>query len=238
LRRGMVTVHEKWDTNTGILSGDAMMILAYQQLEEYKDERYQQLMKAFNKVALEVCEGQQRDINFETQHTVTESDYLLMIRQKTAVLVAAALQMGAIVARASAQDQDSIYTFGVELGMAFQLQDDYLDAFGDPETFGKQVGGDIIENKKTFLYLKAMALLDSVKAQTLKDLFQKEPDSVEDKIDQVKLFFRESKADEAIKLKIDTHTQQAMTALEDTSLPEASKAQFRQFAIWLMSRVS
>jgi geranylgeranyl diphosphate synthase, type II len=238
IRRGLATVHEKWDINTGILSGDAMMILAYRQLEQYEDDRYFQLMKVFNQVALEVCEGQQLDVNFETQMSVSESEYMTMIRQKTAVLVAAALQMGAIVARASDSDQNSIYSFGVELGIAFQLQDDYLDAFGDPKTFGKQVGGDIIENKKTFLYLKAIELLDAEASKSLQKLFNEVQVSTEIKVEQVKSFFLQSKADEVLKLRIDEHTQNALNALESTSLTAASKEQFRQFAVWLMTRVS
>ena len=215
-----------------------MMILAYRQLEQYEDDRYFQLMKVFNQVALEVCEGQQLDVNFETQMSVSESEYMTMIRQKTAVLVAAALQMGAIVARASDSDQNSIYSYGVELGMAFQLQDDYLDAFGDPKTFGKQVGGDIIENKKTFLYLKAIELLDAEASKSLQKLFNEVQVSTEIKVEQVKSFFLQSKADEVLKLRIDEHTQNALNALESTSLTAASKEQFRQFAVWLMTRVS
>ncbi|MFK7781489.1 polyprenyl synthetase family protein, partial [Psychroserpens sp.] len=155
LRRGKATVHEKWDINTGILSGDAMLILAYQLFENYEAKTFQDLAKLFSKTALEVCEGQQYDVDFETRDDVTIAEYLKMIEYKTAVLVGAAMKMGAIVSNASEDCQNSIYEFGRNLGIAFQLQDDYLDAFGDPKTFGKQVGGDIIENKKTYLYLKA-----------------------------------------------------------------------------------
>ena len=151
LRRGQQTVHEKWDLNTGILSGDAMLIMAYQLFENYEPKTFQDLAKLFSKTALEVCEGQQYDVDFETRDDVTIPEYLKMIEYKTAVLVGAAMKMGAIVANASKSDQEDIYSFGRLLGIAFQLQDDYLDAFGDPKTFGKQVGGDIIENKKTYL---------------------------------------------------------------------------------------
>jgi geranylgeranyl diphosphate synthase type II len=151
LRRGHETVHEKWDVNTGILSGDAMLILAYQFFEGYEPATFRELAKLFSKTALEVCEGQQYDVDFETRDDVTIPEYLKMIEFKTAVLVAAALKMGAIVANTTADNAEAIYDFGLNLGLAFQLQDDYLDAFGDPETFGKQVGGDIIENKKTYL---------------------------------------------------------------------------------------
>ncbi|MNE23419.1 (2E,6E)-farnesyl diphosphate synthase [compost metagenome] len=156
LRRGQITVHEKWDLNTGILSGDAMLILAYQYFEQYDAIVFRNLAKLFSKTALEVCEGQQWDVDFEDRKDVTIPQYLKMIEYKTAVLVAAAMKMGAIVAKTSEKEADLIYDFGLNLGLAFQLQDDYLDAFGDPETFGKQVGGDIIENKKTYLYLKAL----------------------------------------------------------------------------------
>src|SRR5699024_378102 len=153
LRRGKVTVHERWNLNTGILSGDAMLILAYQLFESYPPHIFKQLAELFSKTALEVCEGQQYDIDFEKKDVVSIEAYLKMIEYKTAVLVAAAMAMGAIVAETSEENKKDIYAFGRSLGIAFQLQDDYLDTFGNPETFGKQVGGDIIENKKTVLYL-------------------------------------------------------------------------------------
>ena len=148
LRRGNETVHEKWNINTGILSGDAMLILAYQFFEQYEPEVFKALAKLFSKTALEVCEGQQWDVDFETRDDVTIPEYLNMIKFKTAVLVAAAMKMGAIIAHTSEENCKNIYDFGLNLGIAFQIQDDYLDAFGNPETFGKQPGGDIIENKK------------------------------------------------------------------------------------------
>ena len=164
LRRGKRTVHEKWDVNTAILSGDAMLILAYQFFEKYEPQMFQELAKLFSETALQVCEGQQHDMDFETRDDVTVVEYIKMIDHKTAVLLGAAMKMGAIVAEASESDKDKIYQFGRNLGIAFQLQDDYLDVFGNPETFGKQVGGDIISNKKTFLYL--MATGQGSKAQT------------------------------------------------------------------------
>ncbi len=157
LRRGNETVHEKWGLNAGILSGDAMLILAYQYFEQYEPEVFRALAKLFSKTALEVCEGQQLDVDFEIRDDVTIDEYLKMIEYKTAVLVAAALKMGAIVAGTTSSNCEAIYAFGLHLGIAFQLQDDYLDVYGDPATFGKQSGGDIIENKKTYLYLKAIA---------------------------------------------------------------------------------
>ena len=158
LRRGKQTLHKKWDLNTGILSGDAMLIYSYQLLESYPSMTFKKLLQVFSQTALEVCEGQQYDVDFESREDVTIPEYLIMIQNKTAVLVAAAMKMGAIIADKPEDVQDLIYDFGKNLGIAFQLQDDYLDAFGDPETFGKQVGGDIIENKKTYLYLKALEM--------------------------------------------------------------------------------
>jgi geranylgeranyl diphosphate synthase type II len=152
LRRGQQTVHQKWDVNTGILSGDALLVTAYQQLNSYDDALFSVLTKLLSETSLLVCEGQQYDVDFETRDNVSLDEYIHMIRLKTAVLLGCALRMGALVGQASAEIADSLYEFGVNLGIAFQLQDDLLDAFGDPKTFGKKVGGDIIENKKTILY--------------------------------------------------------------------------------------
>ena len=189
LRRGKATVHEKWDTNTGILSGDAMLILAYQYFENYEPIVFQKLAKLFSKTALEVCDGQQLDVDFETRNDVTISEYINMIRLKTSVLVAAALKMGAIVAEANNENANLIYDFGLNLGLAFQLQDDYLDTFGDPETFGKQVGGDIIENKKTYLYLKALEVATEDDKGKLAYLYRKKLADSTDKISDVQRIF-------------------------------------------------
>src|SRR5690606_41115748 len=148
------TVYEKCNLYTCILSGDVMLILAYQYFENYETAIFKDLAKLFSKTALEVCEGQKLDINFETRNNVSIPEYIIMIDYKTAVLVGAALEMGAIVAKTTDANKRSIYNFGRHLGIAFQLQDDYLDAFGETATFGKQIGGDILENKKTYLYLK------------------------------------------------------------------------------------
>ena len=189
LRRGKATVHEKWDTNTGILSGDAMLILAYQYFENYEPVVFQKLAKLFSKTALEVCDGQQLDVDFETRNDVTIPEYINMIRLKTSVLVAAALKMGAIVAEADNENANLIYDFGLNLGLAFQLQDDYLDTFGDPETFGKQVGGDIIENKKTYLYLKALEVATEDDKGKLAYLYRKKLADSADKISDVQRIF-------------------------------------------------
>lgn len=236
LRRGQPTVHEKWDINTGILSGDAMLIMAYQLFESYDAEIFQRLAKLFSKTALEVCEGQQYDMDFENRDDVTIAEYLKMIEYKTAVLVGAAMQMGAIVAHASADDQQHIYNFGKNLGIAFQLQDDYLDAFGNPETFGKQVGGDIIENKKTYLYLKTLEFSDADEQQQLQHLFGINPTDTSDKIETVKQLYISSGAAEATKKEIENYTNKAFSVLEHLQISEDKKAILRQFGEQLMTR--
>jgi len=236
LRRAKETVHEKWNINTGILSGDAMLIMAYQMFENYDDTTFRKLAKLFSKTALEVCEGQQYDIDFETRTDVSIPEYLKMIEYKTAVLVAAAMQMGAIVADASLEEQNSIYEFGNLLGIAFQLQDDYLDAFGDPKTFGKQVGGDIIENKKTFLYLKALEFSEQKDKDELLQLFSTTPDDSSDKIDRVKQLFEISGAADATKREIKIYTHKAFAVLEAMPISEDKKQILQQFGASLITR--
>ena len=236
LRRGHATVHEKWNINTGILSGDAMLIMAYQLFENYEAIKFQALAKLFSKTALEVCEGQQYDIDFETRDDVTIIEYLKMIEYKTAVLVGAAMQMGAIVAEASIEDQQAIYNFGKNLGIAFQIQDDYLDAFGNPETFGKQVGGDIIENKKTLLYLKTLELGSKDDKERLKELFKSDTISNDEKIASVKTLFSNSGAAQTTKKEIARYTEKAFSLLESIDISEDKKQVLRAFGTNLMRR--
>lgn len=235
LRRGKETVHEKWDLNTGILSGDAMLILAYQYFENYPPPIFKDLAKLFSKTALQVCEGQQLDINFETRNNVSISEYIKMIEYKTAVLVGAALEMGAIVAKSSDSNKRAIYNFGRDLGIAFQLQDDYLDAFGDTATFGKQIGGDILENKKTYLYLKALENgTDEQKEQLLKWFTDKE--GSQEKIAAVKNLFEKTQATTDTQQLIETYTQKALLQLETLEIPEHFKKELKEFALALMNR--
>jgi len=236
LRRGEETVHEKWNLNTGILSGDAMLIMAYQLFENYEPIVFQALAKLFSKTALEVCEGQQYDIDFETRDDVTISEYLKMIEFKTAVLVGAAMKMGAIVAKASEEDQTSIYEFGRLLGIAFQLQDDYLDAFGNPETFGKQVGGDILENKKTYLYLKTLELGTEDDSSNLKKAINNTKLSNDDKVETVKQLFVNSGAAEATQIAVKDYTNKALNVLETLNIAEERKQSLRLFGEQLMNR--
>lgn len=236
LRRGNQTVHEKWDTNTAILSGDAMLILAYQYFEQYEPATFQALAKLFSKTALEVCEGQQWDVDFETRNDVTEPEYLKMIEYKTAVLVGAAMKMGGIVAKTSEENCNLIYDFGRYLGIAFQLQDDYLDAFGDPLTFGKQVGGDIIENKKTYLYLKALKQADALDRERLLQWFVVQPEKPEEKIEDVKNIFIASRADATTKEAIEEYTLKAFDTLDKMDIGADKKEILRAFGQNLMKR--
>ena len=236
LRRGHQTVHEKWDFITVILSGDSMLIMAYQLFENYPPEVYQKLTKLFSKTALEVCEGQQYDIDFETRNTVTISEYLKMIEYKTAVLVGAAMKMGAIIASASIEDQNRCYEFGKNLGIAFQLQDDYLDAFGDPETFGKQVGGDIIENKKTYLYLKALEFSSEKDKLHLKQLFSSETNNSSEKVQVTKQIFSASGSAEATQKAISFYTTKAFEILKTINISEPKKQILESFGTQLMTR--
>jgi len=236
LRRGKPTVHEKWNLNTGILSGDAMLILSYQLLEHYQGATFKNLSILFTKTALEVCEGQQYDIDFETRNDVSIDEYIKMITFKTSVLVAAAMKMGAIIAEASTQNQQLIYEFGKNLGIAFQIQDDFLDAFGDPETFGKQVGGDIIENKKTYLYLTTI----EHGSQNVKDelfyLFNETEIDLHEKVERVKHLFEISGAVQETKTAISSFTAKAFHYLDDLSLNEAYKSGLKKFGEQLMQR--
>jgi geranylgeranyl diphosphate synthase type II len=236
LRRGEQTVHEKWNINTGILSGDAMLILAYQYFEQYDPIIFRNLAKLFSKTALEVCEGQQWDVDFETRADVVEAEYLKMIEYKTAVLVAAAMKMGAIIAQTSDENANLIYDFGLYLGLAFQLQDDYLDAFGDPLTFGKQVGGDIIENKKTYLYLKAIEYSSTEVAKELAQFFSVQRKDNNDKINSVKEIFNASGASAATQKAIEEYTFKAFETLEKMNISEDKKMVLRTFGKNLMGR--
>jgi len=236
LRRGKKTVHEKWDLNRGILSGDAMLILAYQYFESYPPTVFQKLAVLFSKTALEVCDGQQLDIDFETRNDVTIEEYINMIRLKTSVLVAAALKMGAIVAESSEKNADSLYEYGINLGLAFQLQDDYLDTFGNPETFGKQIGGDIIENKKTYLYLKAMELSDAHDRQKLEFFYKQKLEDNSIKIDEVKRIFEQCDIPTLIQKLIHEYTETAFDLLKNMNISELNRQKLKDFGSFLMAR--
>jgi len=234
IRRGKETVHKKWDPNTGILSGDAMMIMAYQCIENYEPELYKKLNTLFSKTALEVCEGQQLDMDFETRNDVDLDEYLTMIINKTSVLVAAAMKMGATIASASEKESVAIYNYGLNLGIAFQLQDDYLDTFGDQEVFGKQIGGDIRENKKTYLYLKALEIANEDERSELISLYNS--NQKEDKVDTVTDLFKKLKIDELVINEIKSYTLKAFGNLKSLKLSEAKVNILKEFGTNLMKR--
>ena len=233
LRRGNETVHEKWNINTGILSGDAMLILAYQFFEDYEPQIFQELAKLFSKTALEVCEGQQYDVDFETRDDVTIPEYLKMIEYKTAVLVGAAMKMGAIVAETSEENKNLIYDFGLNLGIAFQLQDDYLDAFGNPETFGKQVGGDVLANKKTLLSIRAKKVADSTQLQTLAALEQVQDPLL--KVEKTKELYIALGARHYCEEQMKAHHEKALAALSRIEI-DGSKSELEELAEFLFAR--
>jgi geranylgeranyl diphosphate synthase type II len=235
-RRGQDTVHNKWDTNTGILSGDAMLIWAYQCFENYEPQQFYNLVKLFSKTAQEVCVGQQYDMDFEVKEQVKIEEYIEMIRLKTAVLVACAFQMGGILANTSKENQQLLYNFGQNLGLAFQIQDDLLDAYGNPETFGKQIGGDIIENKKTFLYLKALELSTENYRNQLKHLFTINASEKQDKIESVMQIYNKSAVKKEAIEQIKFYTKKALDALAQIDLPEEKKVRLNVFARELMER--
>ncbi|MGV6844911.1 MAG: polyprenyl synthetase family protein [Lutibacter sp.] len=235
IRRGKPTVHNKWDENAGILSGDAMMILAYQFLNSYSEKQFKQLTLLLSKTAIEVCEGQQMDMDFETAKEVSIAQYLKMISLKTSVLIGAAMKMGAIVADVSEKEATKIYKFGLNLGIAFQLQDDYLDTFGEELTFGKAIGGDINENKKTFLFLKTLEVANKKDAQLLDKMYLENTSTV-DKVNKVKALFKQYKIDEITQFEIKKYTHKAFEILNELSLSNDDKINLKEFGLSLMSR--
>ncbi len=239
LRRGQPTVHTKYNVNTGILSGDAMLILAYDSLSNVSadNKTVTKLVKIFNKVAIEVCEGQQFDINFEKFNTIQINDYLKMIELKTAVLLAAALEMGAVLAKASDEDAKHLYEFGRNIGIAFQLQDDILDTYGDPATFGKKVGGDIAQNKKTFLYLKALELSNEENAKKLYELYNSNNIEEVEKINQVKQLFNQVNVRQLAENLQDDYYKKGMEHLAALSVSEERKQPLFDLVSELMIRL-
>ena len=238
LRRGQQTVHERWNINTGILAGDTMLVQAYQSLEAYPDELFGKLTRLLSQTAIQVCEGQQFDLDFETQSETTIEEYLEMIRLKTAVLVGCALKMGAYISVVDQSEAQKLYDFGVKLGMAFQIQDDFLDAFGDSETFGKQLGGDIIENKKTILYHKAISMASFKQKDQLREWFQanKKFNNQVDKVLIVKKLFKETGAAEASQKLMQYYTKEAFNILDTLAINSEKKQLLIDFSNKLMQR--
>lgn len=236
LRRGKETVHHKWNDDIAILSGDALLIKAYEQLAKCPAAFIPLLLTTFNRVALEVCEGQQMDMDFETTEEVSEEEYVNMIRLKTSVLLGGALEMGAIIAAAPSSERVKLYSFGENLGIAFQLQDDILDAFGDPATFGKQIGGDIIVNKKTILHILLKQELNSEDFEIFKSVLALSSSDSDLKIEQMKkLYEKYNVLNKANALK-EHYTKRAYTNLEEIEVESQRKEELYNLADRLMHR--
>lgn len=233
LRRGMETVHARYGENTAILAGDVMLVTAYEELNRIKTEYLRPILTLFNKTAKEVCEGQQMDMDFEKTPAVGLDAYLKMIELKTSVALAASLRIGSILGGAGERNQSLLYEFGKKLGIAFQVQDDYLDAFGDPKKFGKQVGGDILSNKKTFLLIHTFQTATPAQQKELQRLLSGNGD---DKVKSVLQLFRDCKADEwALQLK-DKFLDEALNHLEDIAVLSKRKEPLRELAQFLVVR--
>ena len=234
LRRGQETVHEKWNNNIAILSGDVLLVKAYQLIAKNDSQFLPAILEIFNKTAVEVCEGQQMDMDFESRDNVSIDEYIEMIRLKTSVLLGCALETGAIVAGASKNDAELIYEFGQQIGIAFQIQDDILDLYADPEKFGKQVGGDVICNKKTLLLLKAFEIANETQTSQLKALLA-EQDLVL-KVKAVRELFDELGIREICKGIMNDHYDKAKLAMNQLSISEESKKPLLELAAYLMER--
>lgn len=237
LRRGKPTVHMQWNDNVAILSGDALLVKAYEELAYCPADKIPALLRVFNQVALEVCEGQQLDMDFENMEIVSEQAYLNMIKLKTSVLLGGALKMGAILSNASEEQQQLIYDFGVNLGIAFQLQDDFLDVYGDPSSFGKQVGGDILCDKKTILRIHTQQLAVGENKEELQNLLFPNQLSDEEKIARMKKLYSTLAVDEYTNQLKEEYMQLAYNQLSAIDVPEANKAELFALADMLMNRV-
>lgn len=237
MRRGCSTVHKKWDENTAILSGDAMLILAYRyMLQDCPSECVKAVSEAFGRAALEVCEGQQWDMEFEDRNGVTVDEYIEMIRLKTSVLLAGALEIGAILGGASVQDTHALYDFGVKMGLAFQLQDDYLDVYGNSEVFGKNIGGDILCNKKTFMLITALERSDEETHTELAGWIAKLQFDPKEKIAAVTSIYDRLKVGEICNAEIARYYAEAMDCLAAVSVEDNRKQYLKEFVQGLMTR--
>lgn len=233
LRRGMETVHAKYGESTALLAGDVMFVKAYEYLSKLQPDTFQKILPIFNQTATEVCEGQQLDMDFEKKETVSLEEYLQMITLKTSVLLAGSLQIGSIIGGASIGNQKHIYEFGRNLGIAFQIQDDYLDAFGDPVKFGKQVGGDIIANKKTFLLIHALEVASASQKEQLQNLIQSNPSN---KVEQVLSIYKSAGVDAWANELKNEYIDKAMYHLEEIAVLNKRKEPLKLLAHFLVKR--
>lgn len=236
VRRGMPTVHCKWDANTAILSGDSMLVLAYQRMQNCPADKLPAVLDVFTTTALEIGEGQQYDMEFETRNDVREEEYIEMIRLKTSVLLACAMKIGAIMAEAPKEDVDNLYRFGERMGLAFQLQDDFLDVYGDPKVFGKAIGGDITSNKKTYMLINAIGKAEGKDKETLIGWINAKDFDREEKVKAVTELYTRLGIDTMAKAKMEEYYAEALAALAKVSVPEEKKAQLREYAAKMMKR--
>lgn len=236
VRRGKPTVHMKWNANTAILSGDAMLTMATQYISKAPIEVMPEVMKLFNKTAMEIYEGQQYDVDFENRIDVTEAEYINMIRLKTSVLLGCACKIGAIIGGATPEDAQRIYRFGEYIGLAFQLQDDMLDVYGNEKTFGKAIGGDIMNNKKTFMLIKALELAQGNDHINLMNWINAENPDRDEKVAAVTDIYTRSGAKQAAEERIAQYTAKALLTLNDINIDEEAKMAFQAFAEMLMTR--
>ncbi|WP_321520077.1 polyprenyl synthetase family protein [uncultured Bacteroides sp.] len=236
MRRNKPTVHKVWDDNTAILSGDAMLILAYRYVAECHSSSLKNVLDTFTQAALEVCDGQQLDMDFERRNDVKEEEYLEMIRLKTSVLLAAALKMGALLAGASVEDAQHLYDFGVNIGLAFQLKDDLLDVYGDPKVFGKNIGGDILCNKKTYMLIKALEKADKQQAIALQGWLEKESFQPKEKIEAVTTLYNQIGVKLICESKMREYYAKGLNSLSLVSVAEETKRELKAVAEHLMYR--
>ena len=236
LRRGHETVHRKWDANTAILSGDSMLVLAYQRMAQCDKQKMPEVLSLFTETALEIGEGQQYDMDFEHRNDVTEDEYIEMIRLKTSVLLACAMKIGAILAGASKEDADNLYRFGEQIGLAFQLQDDYLDVYGDTRVFGKAIGGDITSNKKTYMLINALLRANDTQRAELDKWISATEFDREEKIAAVTRLYNEIGIDKLAQEKINFYFEQSRKYLAAVSVAEDRKAEITAYAQRMMKR--
>ncbi len=236
VRRGKPTVHKKWDANTAILSGDSMLVLAYERMAQCDAAHLAEIMRLFTTTALEIGEGQQYDMEFENRNDVTEDEYVEMIRLKTSVLLACALKIGAVLADASAEDADNLYKFGEQIGLAFQLQDDYLDVYGDPEVFGKEIGGDITSNKKTYMLINAFNHANAGQRAELQKWVEAKEFDRKEKVAAVTRLYNEMGIDKMAQAKIAYYFEQSKRYLDAVSVPADRKEELAKYAQQMMKR--
>lgn len=236
MRRNKPTVHRKWSENAAILSGDAMLILSYRLMSDCPKDKLHEVLRVFTETTMEICEGQQWDMEFETRLDVTVDEYIEMIRLKTSVLLAAALKIGALMADASQADSEMLYDFGIKMGLAFQLQDDYLDIYGNPEVFGKKIGGDILCNKKTYMLITALKKADVVQREELERWLTVVDCHAEEKIEAVTRIYNDIGVDKCCEQIVEDYYNQGLAILERLNLSAERKAVLKTFVCSLMGR--